>query len=163
MYTYLILSSFEKARQPSPVQSRCVNYLQAISKRFWAQGSFFRQTSIGWCTTFPCWPKGCSHWKHTPGFDHGLKLPKCASLWSPWGSRISNSLGRLTWRWESWNRLLNHSLKEFKKSSHLLNSFYDPMPNTCLYFFFNHFIVDKHFQCTAVQYTECWYTFKTEL
>ena len=24
---------------------------------------------------------GCSHWKHTPGFDHGLKLPKCASLW----------------------------------------------------------------------------------
>ena len=99
---------------------------------------------------------GCSHWKHTPGFDHGLKLPKC-------GSRISNSLGRLTWRWESWNRLLNHSLKEFKKISHLLNSFYDPMPNTCLYFFYNHFIVDKHFQCTAVQYTECWYTFKTEL
>ena len=72
-------------------------------------------------------------------------------------------LRRLTWRWESWNRLLNHSLKEFKKSSHLLNSFYDPMPNTILYFFYNHCIVDKHFQCTAVQYTECWYTFKTEL
>ena len=36
-------------------------------------------------TTWPQEPLGsflgCSHWKHTPGFVHGLRLPKCASLW----------------------------------------------------------------------------------